>query len=72
MKVDIPCSIGDNVWIIRKYKGKPTARRGVVSEMYFVGNEMKLAIVVSGIARGEWGVSVFATQDEALDKISRK
>ena len=72
MKVDIPCKIGDEVFAIKKYNGAIKAKKGRISQMYFVGNEMRLAIVVNGIARGEWGVSVFATESEALDKISQK
>ena len=64
----LPCKIGDTVWIIRKYNGIPQARKGKVSEMYF--NEgMRLTIVVKGIARGEWGKTVFASEEEAIKKI---
>ena len=61
----IPCKIGDTVWGLRKRNGIPTPTKGKVSEIFFVGTDMRLCIVVSKIIRGTWGVNVFATEDEA-------
>lgn len=69
MKIDIPCKIGDKVWAIRKYNGEYVTRRGVVSEMFFVGEEMQLCVVVKGVARGVWGRDVFPTQEEAEKRL---
>lgn len=63
-----PCKIGDFVWAIRNYQGVPHAQQGKVIEMFF-NSDMKLIIVVSHIARGEWGDKVFATKEEAEAKI---
>lgn len=63
--VEIPCKIGDVVWGIRNYKGIPTPQLGRVSEIFFVGSEMTLCIVVKSVCRGEWGKQVFATHKEA-------
>ena len=61
----IPCKIGDEVYAVRSFKACDRIYKGKVTQMYFVGEEMKLAIVVNAIARGEWGKSVFATEKEA-------
>ena len=72
--VDIPCKIGDTVWIIRSYRGAKHAKKGIVSEMRYIPDrlsmtdEMKLLITVRGIARGYWGADVFATYEEAKEK----
>ena len=68
MILDIPCKIGDTVWAIRKYNGVPTPIKGKVSQMYFL-DDMRLAIVVKGIARGEWGKSIFASREEAEKRL---
>lgn len=69
--IELPCEIGDAVWITRSYKGKPRPRRGVVSEMWF-SPDMRLIILVKGICRGEWGKSVFDTLEEAEKAIERR
>ena len=66
---DIPCSIGDEVYVIRKVNGKEYARKGKVSQMIFVGVEMRLSITVSEIARGEWGKTIFSTKEDAEKSI---
>ena len=65
----IPCKIGDTAYAIRKFNGIPTVKKGRVSQMYFVGEEMRLAIVVAGIGRGEWGKMIFPSREEALKAI---
>jgi hypothetical protein len=72
MKLDIPCKIGDEVWAIRQFNGVRMARKGVVSEMYFVGKEMKLCIVVKGISRGVWMRDIFPTKEDAEERLMRK
>lgn len=69
--VELPCKIGDTVWIARRYKCHKRPRWGIVSEMFFTDN-MELCIVVKGVARGKWGVDVFATYEEALAEIERR
>ena len=66
-----PVKIGDFAWVIRNYKGVPHAQTGKVTDMYFT-REMKLNVVVSHIARGAWGESVFATQADAEKAIAER
>ena len=65
MKLEIPCKIGDTVFAVRNYHVQKKVMSGKVSEMYFVGEEMTLCIVVKNIARGVWGKDVFGTSGEA-------
>lgn len=69
--VELPCKIGDKVWIARRYKCHKRPRWGIVSEMFFT-DDMELCIVVKGVARGKWGVDVFATYEEAQTEIERR
>ena len=64
MLLKLPCKVGDIVWAIRHYRGVKYAQQGFVNEMFFT-KEMKLMIVVKNIARGEFGKTVFLTQEEA-------
>lgn len=66
--IELPCKIGDKVWIARRYKCHKRPRWGIVSEMFFT-DDMELCIVVKGVARGKWGVDVFATYEEAQAEI---
>lgn len=69
----IPCKIGDTVWAIRPTRGGHLcAMKGVVSEMQFIGSEMRLSITIRGRCRGEWGKTIFATREEAEAEIARK
>lgn len=71
--VVIPCKIGDTVWAVRRLNGGHLcAMQSVVSEMQFVGSEMRLSITVRGVCRGEWGKTIFATQEEAEGEIKRR
>lgn len=65
--VELPCKIGDKVFCFRNHGGKKIIHQGKVSEMLFVHDEgqMKLQIVVWGIARGTWGKNIFATLEDA-------
>lgn len=69
--VELPCKIGDKVWAARRYKCHKRPRWGIVSEMFFT-DDMELCIVVKGVARGKWGVDVFATYEEAQAEIERR
>lgn len=71
MIVDIPCKIGDTVYAIRKFNGVPVIRKGKVSAMYYL-DDMRLAIVVRGIARGMWGKVIFASYEEAEKAIAER
>lgn len=44
--------------------------RGKVSEMFFVGEEMDLCIVVHNIARGYWGKDIFDTYEKAEEYLN--
>ena len=66
----IPCSIGDPVWGIRRYKGQDHAQLGCVSEIYFT-DDMRLMIAVKHICRGEWNKVVFGTKEAALEALRR-
>ena len=71
-KIEIPCKIGDKVYAIRQYKGNPKIEIGKVSEMFFVGSEMDLCIVVYNKVRGYWGKNVFDTYDKAEEYLNAK
>ena len=60
-----PCKIGDTVYAVRTYYGTKKVMAGKVSEMFFVGKEMTLCIVVKGISRGQWLKDVFPSYEEA-------
>lgn len=62
--VEVPCKIGDTVWCIQNNFGRPIAKQGVVSEIYF-GEDMRLGFRVKGLCGGAWGERVFATREEA-------
>ena len=66
-----PCKIGDTVWGLRYRNGIPIPTKGRVTEMFFVGSEMNLCIVVYKVVRGAWGINVFATQEDAEKAITR-
>ena len=68
---ELPCKIGDFAWAIRHYKGVPHPQQGRVTEMFFT-KDMKLHIVISHIARGEWGKAVFGTEEEARRAIEKE
>ena len=67
----IPCNIGDTVWAIRRYGGVKYVRKTKVSEMYFVGEQMKLCIVAKGVSRGSWGETIFPSYEEAERSLNR-
>lgn len=62
--VHLPCKIGDEVWGLKIYRNRRIATKGKVHQMYF-GDDMRLCICVKNVCRGEWGVNVFATKEEA-------
>lgn len=67
----IPCKIGDEVWAFRNCVGTKIIRKAHVSEMYFVGEEMKLCIVAKGVGRGEWMKTVFPSYEEAQKRLDK-
>ena len=69
MTVEIPCKIGDKVLAIRSYSGHKRAVEGIVSEMYFLGEDMELVVVVKNVARGIFGERIFHTKEEAEEAI---
>lgn len=66
----LPCKIGDTVWAIRQRNGIKQICEGKVSEMCFVGEEMRLCIVVKSWVRGTWGRDVFPSREEAERMLS--
>ena len=70
MTIELPCKIGDVVWINRRYQKSKRPYCGIVGEMYFM-EDMSLCIVVSHLARGIWGIDVFPTKEAALKAIER-
>ncbi len=62
--IEPPLRIGQDAWCIRDYKGVKKPQKSEVSEMYF-NRQMKLIIVVKYVGRGEYGKTVFCTEEEA-------
>jgi hypothetical protein len=61
----VPCKMGDTAWGIKRFNhDHREVRKGKVNQMYF-GDDMRLCICVKNICRGEWGVNVFATKEDA-------
>lgn len=69
-RVEIPCKIGDEVWGIKKFNHGVKVCKGTVYQMYII-EDMKLSIVVKGVGCGEWGRNIFATKEEAEEKIRK-
>lgn len=69
--LELPCKIGDEVWINRYFHSKLIPQKGIVSEMKFLPN-MELQIVVKYVGRGRWGKDIFATLEEANNKLANK
>lgn len=69
--LELPCKIGDEVWINRYFHSKLLPQKGIVSEMKFLPN-MELQIVVKYVGRGRWGKDIFATLEEANNKLANK
>lgn len=69
--IELPCRIGDDMWCIRDFKGVKHPVKGKVSDMFFT-SEMKLMIVVKYVGRGEYGKTVFPTNEEAEAEIERR
>ena len=68
--VEIPCKIGNEVWGIKKFNHGVKVCKGTVYQMYII-EDMKLSIVVRGVGCGEWGRNLFATKEEAEEKIRK-
>lgn len=70
--VEVPCKRGNTVFGIKVYNhGRLIVKQGVVSQMFF-GEDMRLCICVKGVCRGEWGVNVFASREEAEAAIGER
>lgn len=63
--VTLPCLVGDEVWGIRIFGGKPHIHRGKVKEMYF-SDDMRLCIATKNAGRGEWGKIIFPSYEAAV------
>ena len=66
--VVLPCKIGDSAWAITNYYGKKKPKEGIISEIYFT-KDMRIAVALKGIARGEIGKNIFLTKEEALAEL---
>lgn len=71
MLIDIPCKIGDIVYVLRKFNGVMAIRKGRVTHMYFIDEQMRLSITANKIGRGQWGVKVFPTYEAAYKKLQK-
>lgn len=67
---EIPCKIGDSVYVIRNRCNGQKIEKGVVSEMFFVGEEMQLCVVVRHVMRGYWGKDIFDTYEKAEEHLN--
>ena len=63
--VTLPCKVGDEVWGVRIFRGKPHIHRAKVTEMYF-SEGMRLCIVAKNAGRGEWGKRIFPSYEAAV------
>lgn len=69
--IELPCKIGDKVYIIRNHRGIYHVHSGFVTQMYFLPN-MELNVTVGNIGRGRVGEKVFLTYDDAERKVREK
>lgn len=72
MTVELPCKVGDIAWGIDREFGRQYVRSGKVAEIYFSDESMVPAIRIRKVCTGFWGVDVFATEQEALEKAERE
>lgn len=56
------------MWTIRKYRNELRAMCGEVREMFYT-DDFRICIVVHQLKRGFWNDTVFATKEEAENKI---
>lgn len=66
----LPCKLGDMAWGIKRCHLGNAVKQGEVYQMYF-GEEMRLCICVKNVCRGEWGVNVFGTKEEAEEAVGK-
>ncbi len=67
----LPCKIGDSAWAITNYYGKKKPKEGIISEIYFM-QDMRIAVALKGIARGEIGKNIFLTKEETLAELHKQ
>ena len=66
----LPCKLGDMAWGIKRLHLGNVVKQGEVYQMYF-GEDMRLCICVKSVCRGEWGVNVFGTKEEAEEAVGK-
>ena len=66
----LPCKLGDTAWGIKRCNLGNVVKQGAVYQMYF-GEDMRLCICVKNVCRGEWGVNVFGTKEEAEEAVGK-
>lgn len=62
--VELPCEIGDTVWVICHAGRNHLIKEAKVSDMYFSAN-MELVVVLYNVHRGIVGKHIFRTKGEA-------
>lgn len=63
--VTLPCRIGDRVFAINRRGGNRCVTQGSVSEIYFIGEDMKPVITVRNVCRGDVCRNIFLSYEEA-------
>ena len=66
----LPCKLRDTAWGIKRCNLGNVVKQGEVYQMYF-GEDMRLCICVKNVCRGEWGVNVFGTKEEAEEAVGK-
>lgn len=61
---ELPCRIGDEVYILCRSYCKKRIKRGFVTEMFY-DPEMTLKIKIKNIGTGVWGKTIFASCEDA-------
>ena len=69
--ISLPCKVGDTVFGIKRVGRGLKVVKGLVSEIYFVG-DMEMVIVLRGYCRGKWNETIFGTKEEAEAELARR
>ena len=67
-----PIKVGQMAWVIRWFRGQePRACKGIVREIFLTADN-RVMVVVSHVARGVYGETVFLTEEDASKKLSER
>lgn len=69
--INIPCQIGDVVWVVRKYRGAVGSHGAVVKEIRIFKNN-RILIVAGNNAARQWGKDVLGTVQDADGEILKR